>query len=243
MITSQKASSPDREALSATSARHPRPGSESGAGSSGDPAVLGHSRAGGRHPRPGSESGAGSSGDQRLVVIPAQAGIQASSLFPRSRLKPSVRPLLFFLLLPQLGPCGLERFESLLLRQHPTATLTPSPTGRGWGEGRHSRASGNPGVFSLSRLAVETVCPLWPPVLQTSPLTVALRCAASRVLRKGVIASPASSGPRPQPRAPASCGARGGTPANLTGSRLRICTWPNTNLSFGRTTTLQSAAA
>jgi len=141
MITSQKASSPDREALSATSARHPRPGSESGAGSSGDPAVLGHSRAGGRHPRPGSESGAGSSGDQRLVVIPAQAGIQASSLFPRSRLKPSVRPLLFFLLLPQLGPCGLKRFESLLLGQHVAATLTPSPSGRGRGEGptRHPR--------------------------------------------------------------------------------------------------------
>ena len=100
-----------------------------------------HSRASGCHPRPGSESGAGSSGDQRLVVIPAQAGIQASSLFPRSRLKPSVRPLLLFLLLPQLGPCGLKRFESLLLRQHASATLTPSPSGRGRGEGptRHPR--------------------------------------------------------------------------------------------------------
>jgi len=41
---------------------------------------------------------------------------------------------------------------------------------------------------------------------------------------------------------PASCGARGGIPANLTGSRLRICTWPNANLSLSRTKTLQSAA-
>ena len=92
-------------------------------------------------PAPDRSPGQAPAGIQHLVVIPAQAGIQASSLFPRSRLKSSVRPLLLFLLLPQLGPYRLKRFESLLLGQHAPGTLTPAPSGRGRGEGptRHPR--------------------------------------------------------------------------------------------------------
>jgi len=112
-----------------------------------------HSRASGCHPRPRSKPGAGSSGDQRLVVIPAQAavipapdrspgqapaGTSASSSFPRKR--PSSPP--------RIGARGrLQR--------------GPAPR-------RHSRASGNPGVFSLSPLAVETVCPPSTPLPSSS---------------------------------------------------------------------------